>query len=79
MLRPGRPMLSAKPATTGSATLSKTIGMLPVAACAAFTAIGRRREDDIDAQLDQLIGQRGQALVPAVGKALDENEVRPSP
>ena len=38
MLRPGRLTLSAKPATTGSATLSKTIGIVLVAACAALTA-----------------------------------------
>ena len=74
MLRPGRLTLSAKPATTGSATLSKTIGIVLVAACAALTAFVVDARMRSTRSFTSSAASDGSRSFLAVREALDQRE-----
>jgi hypothetical protein len=78
MLRPGRLTLSAKPASDGIGDALEDDRNRARRRLRRLDRVRRRREDEVDAQLHQLGGQRRQPFVRPSAKRSTSVKLRPS-
>ncbi len=74
-LPPGRARLATRPAPTGSAPMTKTIGIVEVALFAASAEGDAARRDHVDLAADEIGGQCGQPIIVALRPAVFDRHV----